>query len=396
MRNAVAPATLRRYRHSLPRWEEFINACFPHDTATYLMPRTLTQPALLELCHAFINFLRTDHALSGQSIAATLSGLNHEFRANLVDTSALRDDSIATVHRRFTHEDNLLTAPRGKRIPFTTAMVLSMVSYADTHHHLRHRMHAVGALLGYFCAMRASEYCVCPHSTHTLMSNAVEFEYTRTPGHLPYLIPSYGLGEASFHHITAVRITVHTAKNIAPGRGQATWFSVPTPGSSLFPIVAHLYQWARSARLVPDAPFLSYFDPGSPGRVILRYTAMNAAIKAAAIAAGIDPNGCGTHSLRIASATNLAAAGADSTAIMQAGRWRSLPTAAAYPDRTTQSNDAQLLMLQSSHGITTRDIHMARCLPSRTSAAPAARTTHASRRIRRRKSQCPKKPRDTR
>ena len=351
---SVSAATQRRYQDCWPRWCAFLDRSYP-DQQRHYVPHRLSEQALLTTLLAFVSHLRSDLQLSNAAISVSLSGLRFELRTRLFDSPALHSSLLFAASQA----PNPNGAQRkGSRTPFTTSMVLSMSAFADEHPHIRHRMHAIGAILGYFCALRASEYCICRESHHTLRAEAVEFEYEEN------LQPSTRAPTLTLARVTAVRITIHTAKNIAPGKGQSVWFSAQhgTSGESTFSIVNHLFHWSQAARLSPGDPFLSYQT--SPGvRVCLQYTAMNAAIKAAAVAAGINPAGCGTHSLRGGAATSLVAAGASDAAIMNAGRWRSLPTAAAYPDRSSQSNDQQLAFLQSST-VSTRDIRMARCLPS--------------------------------
>ena len=56
-------------------------------------------------------------------------------------------------------------------------------------------------------------------------------------------------------------------------------------------------------------------------------------LKAAALAANIDPAGISTHSLRVGMAQDLAAAGTDTIGLMLAGRWDTTETAAQYARR---------------------------------------------------------------
>lgn len=321
------------------------------------VPRRLPERAFLHTLLAFVDFLRSELDLSNAAISVTLASLRYEFRSRMFDSPALQSELLYQAARANVPGNQSVTVLRGRRIPFTTDMVLSMSPYADAHPHPRHRMRAIGALLGYFCALRASEYCVCPYSDHTIRAEAIEFEYRGD------LRPSSHAFALRYAHVTAVRITVHTAKNIAPGKGQSVGFAANRPGPHTFPLAAHLFSWAQQARLSPGDIFLSY--PTAAGeRVPLRYSVMNSAIKAAAAAAGVDPAGCGTHGLRGGAATSLSAAGASDACIMNAGRWRSLPSAAAYPDRTAEANDHQLDLLHSS-SVSTRDIRMACCLPPR-------------------------------
>ena len=367
---SIAPSTQRRYRDSWPLWCAFIDLSFPDSLQKPYIPSALPESSLVNLLLAFTSFLRIDKNLTGTGISVLLSGLRFAFRTHLFSSPGLNAPILHQVCRTFTHADSQQTPNtrhrQGARTPFTTSMVLSMSAYADRHTHPRHRMRAVGALLGYFCALRASEYCVCHGSDHTLRAEAVEFEYHGE------LWSSLYVSRMDFHRVTAVRITIHSAKNIKPGSSQAVWFSASNTDTARFPFVEHLFRWARFARLSPNDYFLSYRTP-SGSRTSLQYYEMNSALKTVARTAGVDPAGCGTHSLRRGAATTLSAGGASAAEIMSAGRWRHLPTAAAYQDRTSRSNDHQLDLLQSTTSVTTRDVRMGRCLPHhprRTSKGP--------------------------
>ena len=132
LRAAVAPTTLLRYRHSLPRWQQFVYACFPRDATRYIIPTSISSRTLLRLCHAFIDYLRRELAMSGRAISTTLTGLCHEFRTHLIDTAAFRDPSVITVCRRFQVDDDRTHPHRGRCTPLTTAVVLSLVTYLQS------------------------------------------------------------------------------------------------------------------------------------------------------------------------------------------------------------------------------------------------------------------------
>lgn len=373
LRSSVAASTQRRYRDSWPRWLTFLSLAIGPAPDLYVVPHTIPPAELLQLLLAFLSYLRFDLALSGTAITIVLTGLRFELRARLFDSPVLTAPQLRGMCRSYIQLDSRqgVTCARGKRIPFNVALVLSLSAYADTHHHIRHRMRAIGALMAFFCGLRASEYSVCPGTDHTIRASAVEFEYCPPANRAGTMVPSSAISHLDFQFVRSVRITVHTAKNIAPGQGQPVWFSTRArddDGVELFPIAQHLFAWASVAELSQHDVFLSYPDPDL-GRVPLRYAAMNSALKAAARAAGVDPRKCGTHSLRGGTATAMVAGDAGVPALLNACRWRSVPTAAAYPDRTTQSNDHQLRLLQCSTSVTTRDIRMARCLPPRSPPA---------------------------
>ena len=376
LRQSVTPATHTRYVRGWHQWVSFIGHAVAIPQPRDYLPAHLTPSQVTHLLLAFVSYLYSDLALTTHAIKMALSAVQFEFQANALDVHPFKDPLIESARRALVR-----VAPpvrRGKRIPFSLEMVLSFASYARNSGQLRHHMVAVGAQLGFFCVMRASEYLVTDSDKHTLRAKAVQFECEMPGTPQRVLVAAHAVRSVPFHRVHAVRVSSLTAKNIRPGEGQACWFSTTPDSPSGFCLARSLYDWACNAEFTgPDDHFLSL--PLRSGlRAPLRYAAMSAAIGAVARQFGLDPRRCGTHSLRRGGATCLHAAGASSAMIMQAGRWRSAPVAATYPDRTSRSNDLQLRMLLSPDALSVRDIRMAQCLPetrvSSSRGSPSQRT----------------------
>lgn len=373
LRDALAPGTRARYANGWQCWLDFVAHATQRPQPRDYLPAHLPPPDIMRRLLAFVHFLYEDRALGSSAIKVALSAVRHEFQANALDVAAFSDPLVTSLRRALTRVAPV--QPRGKRLPFSLEMVLSFADYATRTGNPQHHMHAVAAQLGFFCLMRASEYLVTDSAArHTLRSKAVQFECD-VPGHAtPQLIAAHDISSTPFRHIRAVRVSSLSAKNIRPGAGQASWFSVQSGDTSRFCLTRSLYEWACRAQLQdPEDIFLSLPTSHGP-RAPLKYPALSAAIRAVAQRFGLDPRRCGTHSFRRGGATSLIAAGASTPLLMQAGRWQSVPVAASYPERTSGSNDQQLQMLLSPSSFSTRDIRMAQCLPHATPAVSRHRS----------------------
>ncbi|WP_420431798.1 tyrosine-type recombinase/integrase [Candidatus Poriferisocius sp.] len=76
-------------------------------------------------------------------------------------------------------------------------------------------------------------------------------------------------------------------------------------------------------------------------------------LKAAAKAAGIDPAGISTHSLRVGMAQDLAASGTGTIGLMLAGRWDTTETAAQYARRLQAQHTPAAQYLKTQLAVTT-------------------------------------------
>lgn len=359
LRRSLAVSSATQYSTSWRRWVAFVDAVLA--TPDYLLHELPVMDVVHRLM-AFASYLHHSLGFSATTADATLTGLRHEFRCRLADTAAFEHPLLLQVRRALRRTPS--TRRRGPRLPFTLEMVQHFLQFARQTSRREHWMNAVGALLGFFGLFRASEYCVAPNSDHTFRAAAVEFEVPLSHG-VTHMVPAHQSATLHLREVSAVRITLHSAKNLRDGNGIAVWFSRLPRDSHQICLVHELLRWARTAEYSNATDyFLSIRRPNLP-RLPLTYTTFQAAVKAVGRVFHLDPTRCGSHSLRIGGATCLHAAGASSATLQQAGRWRSLPVAAAYAQRSSQANDAQLQMLQSQRGPTTRDIRLATCLPSR-------------------------------
>jgi hypothetical protein len=365
LRHAVAPATQAAYRTGWHRWTQFVTQAVRQPRPADYLPRHFEYAEMQRWLLAFAHFLHTDLGLTPQSVQQSLTGLRHEFRTHLIDVAAFGDPLLSAEMQGIRRTTDHPTATRGPRVPFTLDMVMSFTDYKLTHPTTGPRMCATAALLGYFCLMRSSEYCVSSTSDHTLRAADVEFEVFDNRTSTTHMVPAHRVGAYQFEQVRAVRIVSQTAKNRQDGLPNPSWFSVVPSSTGLFCLARALFSWAKEAAYGSGTDHFISLPTDTGIRASLGYDTMLEAVKAVGKRFGLDPRLCGTHSLRIGGATTLHAAGATTTTIQQAGGWLAPPVATRYPQRTSGGNDLQLQLLQRVDASQLRDIRMSRMLPPR-------------------------------
>jgi hypothetical protein len=365
LRNAVAPSTQAAYSTGWRRWIRFIDQAVNRPgPADYLLEH-LAYPARLKTLLAFLHYLHDELSLTPPSVQRCLTGVRHELRANTADVAVFSDPLLRAALHGISKVTEHPTAKRGPGVPFTLDMVLYFSEYAREHPLQGPRLCAMAALLGYFCLMRSSEFCVSGKSDHTLRAGDVEFEVTDAGTMTTRMVPAHRISAYAFAQVRAVRIVSQTAKNRPDESPNPSWFSVLQPITGLFCLARAMYDWASTANYSGGTDYFVSLPSQGGGRVDLKYEGFQRAIKAVGKHFGLDPRLCGTHSLRIGGATALHAAGASDTTIQQAGGWRAPPVATRYPQRTSRGNDLQLQLLQTRDAHQLRDIRMSRMLPPR-------------------------------
>ncbi|WP_051340455.1 site-specific integrase [Azospirillum halopraeferens] len=127
-------------------------------------------------------------------------------------------------------------------------------------------------------------------------------------------------------------VLIARSKTDQEGQGVLLWLSPPT--------VEALFTWLEAAGITSGALFRRVHKGGRSVGNRLSGDAVAAICKRRARAAGLDPGGFSGHSCRVGMAHDLAAAGVELPALMQAGRWRSPDMPARYIERVTAGRGA--------------------------------------------------------
>lgn len=253
---------------------------------------------------------------------------------------------------------------RGKRrqaAPIPLAFVESIISHFGVPS-LQKRIVAVTAALAFCCLLRPSEYCNTGHDEttekHIVRAAQVLFERrARHPRASSTFHPAHALpADFLFSECASVKIVFLTAKNISLRSSQSLWFSTGTPARIQLPRI--LFDWARSANLHHNDPFVSYRQQPHDASCPLSYSRFTKVLKFTAQLFGLEPDRFTCHGVRAGGATLLRAAGADDGMIMVMGRWRSLRACLGYQAPSTATYDHMLHLLGTPDQFTPRDIQL--------------------------------------
>jgi integrase len=126
-------------------------------------------------------------------------------------------------------------------------------------------------------------------------------------------------------------VLIRRSKTDQEGAGVVLWLSPRT--------MIHLHAWITAAGITTGPIFRTVNKGGRVGEALAGGDVARI-LKALAAAAGINPTGVSGHSLRVGTAQDMVAAGEDSQAVMQAGRWKSPAMPARYGERLAAGRNA--------------------------------------------------------
>lgn len=171
-------------------------------------------------------------------------------------------------------------------------------------------------ILAYTTLSRVSEYLETgERGAHTLKTTDVLFELQNGS-----IIPAHQTSSTKFASVAGCLINIKSAKNDPTGRGHRYYFQTSNPkDETQYCITWTLWRYAETAKPSPDKPF--FHVPTLQWTLKPRY--LNKKLKEMAYEYGLDPTRVSSHSLRIAGATAMAAAGMHEYEIKQMGGWKS-------------------------------------------------------------------------
>jgi hypothetical protein len=326
MRASVGAQTAKDYELAWRRWRIFVHAftdtaiSIDLDDSQYL-PRGNRQSNDL-LIAQYAEYIFTEFAVGAERASALVSALGHFFMTRGGDTAAFHSPQLAAVRKGMANQPLPDDWESNQRLPMPVDMMKS--------------------------------------DKHVLLAKSIPFEVT-LPYQEPQFYAAHEVAEKGIRrcHVTLVRIQFKSSKTFNQRAGRAIWFSVPGAGASVnLPKI--LFEWAISAQLSAEVPFLLWPIPGSTlgHRDALSYVHMTAEIKAIAEEFGFSPKRFGCHRVRVGGASLLRAAGASDSLILLIGRWCSLPACLGYQEASTDTHDNLLRVLLTKGLYTTRDVRI--------------------------------------
>ncbi len=253
------------------------------------------------------------------TIASYVSGLRHYWRAHLMDLGGFNHPLIAQYKRALviTNPDREL-AKDFIRLPFTVDMVMFAKTSGFDATSMEGQCITTAMEVQLTMLHRVGE--ILPTADdHYMRAVDVIFQLTVTGD--PVYVTAADAHRHDIAHLTGVVFTTRSAKNDQAGNGSRIYMDVQDEQSPqvAFCVASDAFRWAQRARPRGADSFFSYHN-----RWQLTPDEYSLAIKLVAKRMGLDPTRYSSHSLRIAGASALAAAGKPDWFIKKMGRWKSL------------------------------------------------------------------------
>ena len=253
------------------------------------------------------------------TIASYISGLRHYWRAHLMDLSGFAHPLVAQYKRAL-----VISAPDRAlakdfiRLPFTVDMVMS--AKRDVLGTTSVEGHCIVTAMEVQLTMLHRVGEILPTADdHYMRAVDVVFQLATAGG--PVYVAATDAHRHDIAHLTGVVFTTRSAKNDQAGNGSRIYMDVQdeTSPQVAFCVASDTFRWAQRARPRGDDSFFSHRNQWQ-----LTPDEYRLAIKRVAKHMGLDPSRYSSHSLRIAGASALAAAGKPDWFIKKMGRWKSL------------------------------------------------------------------------
>jgi hypothetical protein len=276
---AICGSTAEAYSKHWQVWTSYIDRLRVEDGRVVAEDmRGLGYEEQVDLVLGFYAFCYSVRGFVAGTLESTSSGVKKALLDRRQGVSAFEDRRCVQA-RAGAHKMDLQNRVRnmrqGQKLPFSAGMVQELV---DRHSNKGQQgwMVAVAALLGFFSALRVSEYVETERGSgsHVICAKDVVFD-VRVPG-VVREVPAMLLKLRDRKRVHGVIITLRSSKNDQRGKGCAGSFSKGAEeAGSVF--VDQMATWAQ-AKSEADDPFISWRTTGGV-LTQLKYQAFLEAIK---------------------------------------------------------------------------------------------------------------------
>jgi hypothetical protein len=215
-------------------------------------------------------------------------------------------------------------------------------------------MSAVAALFGFYSALRECEYVQTSSSGGAHVIKARNVAFALKGSDQPW-VRSHLMTLADRKRVECMQVSLGSAKNDQLAEGNSWIISRGDEGEHGVVFLEEMATWAAQAQSEADDPFISWRD--RDGKLFqLKYRGYNEDIKAAAAACGFDPKDFGTHSIRIGSLSQMAAAGIPLEAVQRAARHKNITSTAKYQSTSVGERETIVRALAEDIHFRNRDV----------------------------------------
>lgn len=308
---------------------------------------------------SFVTYMFGDLLLRPSTVTSYLSGVKFMLQIANVDTRFMDENqTLRRVKSGMIQAYRTINPEYEKRtMPFTVDMIVHTAAHLDQTS-VEGFMVVSAMKMAYCCLMRNSEYLWNATTKHHLQGRCVLFVHTVQGVERVVESSEAWTSGLSVDTLTEIIVDVLSAKNDADGAGHRIAFHrkalAQRSANQPFDFAEDMWAYAIRARPESAGPFFVY-----RGELRLSYYTFSKCIKETAVQMGLKPEFFSTHSLRVAGASALAAAGVPDYVIQIMGRWKSLVfltyirlASNAYNDAMTAMCDVSTLTVSDLRRIT--------------------------------------------
>ena len=324
IRGAVVPATARGYDRMWDSWCIFVrNHALLDDPFLEYLDRRSKILSVVE----FVRHLDKVEGRSSETINKYVASIGFTFRTHLRDSSFLEDELLMMARKATQKRGRLASVLQEnvQKLPATFDMVIWIQDNYVRSSDIDKVMTGVACLFAFHFAKRVSEY-VLTESDHAILISDVEFITANDIRLQAHQIREFGLSE-----ISGVSFLIRSAKGDQRGKGNHLYLRKSSKiEERLLRVIAC---WCQISGTKPHDPVFSRYKNGR--RKLLTREMVVSAVKAAAVAKGLNPDCFSSHSFRIGAATTMCAAGVDERVIQRIGGWKERSSVTSIYDRNT-------------------------------------------------------------
>jgi hypothetical protein len=351
VKHSVQDSTTSTYTTGWNLYKQMCNelGCDPLMKQTPPKFVTSSLPYEVTIILQFIAYAASHKKLKAATINNYVSAVKHNLRINLQPVDFFEHMLIIQARKALgIQEQEHEAAADKKALAFSLDMILHYRDNIMRKDKIQDQLVLLGMKLQFLHLHRISEI-IPTADDHYLRAKDVKF--TIEENGKSNQIKIEDVKQYNISSVQAVTSTVRGGKNDQEGHGYNLHFKkqqVAKPEVA-FCIVQDMFSWAQSAQLKGKDAFLSYKN-----KEILDYEYYTKQIKATATSMGLSASRYSSHSLRIAGASTLAAAGFPDHIIKKMGRWKSLAFL-MYIQFGTENMQAALKKLVNTTTFTVQD-----------------------------------------
>lgn len=308
--------------------------------------QAMTDDTRTHIILAFMNFSFFEEELNESTINTYISGIKHFMKIYHKDHCIYFDHVLIVMMKKalviYQRKRNELQASK-RKLPFTLDMLYylldSNILNIDV---ISHRAVFTSMYLAFIMLLRISEY-TSTNSNHCILTTDVKFWINNNTSY----VHCSELDHITKEMISAVSITLRSAKNDQNAMGHVSTFSNSNLNNRGFNLALLLFIWCKHYAPKHEAPLFGNLSSND----------INYYVKKAADGLNLPSTNVTTHSIRIGGATSLTAQNTPSHIIKKIGRWKG-DSYQIYTQMSSEVFNQVEHTLTGNHALTSKHVIM--------------------------------------